>query len=66
MIGAEIGVEVDRLAYEVVNPAHRLHPGKSAARNDESQHRVSRANGALGVGFLELRDELIADGNRVT
>ena len=43
----------------------RLDTGESAPRHDEGQKRLALAGGAFGVSLLQMRNELIADRDRI-
>src|SRR5215467_1357341 len=57
----QIRVEADGIADEVVDRAKRLHPCKSAAGYYESEQRMTFARGTFRIGFLEMRDNPIAE-----
>ena len=61
----QIWIERKRVAQEIVDARDRFDAGKAAAGNDERQQRRTIRPRAFGVGFFEMRDQTIAQLNRV-
>ena len=62
---AQVRVEAQRLAHEVVDAAERLDAGEAAPRDHEGEQRLPLARRALGAGLLEVADQPVAQRDRV-
>src|SRR5262249_58652866 len=62
---AEVRIEAERLAHEVVDPAEGFDTREPAARHYEREQRLPHTRRALGVRLLEVCDQSVAEHDRI-
>src|SRR6266496_2209541 len=61
----QVRIERKRIAQEIVDARNGFDSGKATTRNDKGQQRRAFGPRAFRIGFLEMRDQPIAQLNRV-
>src|SRR6266516_6312519 len=61
----KVRIERKRVAQEIVDTRDGFDSGEAATRNDKGQQRRAFRPRAFRIGFLEMRDQPIAQLNRV-
>src|SRR5437870_6908060 len=61
----QVRIERKRVAQEIVDTRDGFDSGEPATRNDKGQQRRTFRSRAFRIGFFEMRDQPIAQLNRV-